>query len=247
MPGSAKCEDCGLKCPSYGLPTEGRKRWCAVCGRRHAGAQPLNPLCEDCSLKRPSYGLPSESVRRWCAGCSKLHAGARLKGRMCEHCGTLTASFGLLSEGSKRWCQTCSKRHVGAYPLHNANTRSRCEDCFLKPPSYGLPSEGTKRWCAGCSKWHIGAQSLRKQRKYAARPGRRRESSRVTTVADPVGLVDAVRRAGMGLLVPGEAGVAILYISDTRQDRRPCIGNLLWKSPATYHRLYWCLGLSCRE
>ena len=34
-----KCEDCGLKQPSYGLPSEqGKKRWCVGCSKEHAQA-----------------------------------------------------------------------------------------------------------------------------------------------------------------------------------------------------------------
>ena len=31
------CEDCGLKKPNFGLPAEGKKRWCAGCAKGHAG------------------------------------------------------------------------------------------------------------------------------------------------------------------------------------------------------------------
>ena len=30
-----KCEGCGLKQPHFGLPAEGKKRWCAGCAKRH--------------------------------------------------------------------------------------------------------------------------------------------------------------------------------------------------------------------
>ena len=33
-----KCEDCQLKQPSFGLPAEGKKRWCSGCAKGHAGA-----------------------------------------------------------------------------------------------------------------------------------------------------------------------------------------------------------------
>jgi hypothetical protein len=33
-----KCEDCQLKVPSFGLPAEGKKRWCSGCAKAHAGA-----------------------------------------------------------------------------------------------------------------------------------------------------------------------------------------------------------------
>ena len=33
-----KCEDCQLKVPSFGLPAEGKKRWCSGCAKAHAEA-----------------------------------------------------------------------------------------------------------------------------------------------------------------------------------------------------------------
>ena len=33
-----KCEGCGLKVPHFGLPAEGRARWCSGCAKGHAGA-----------------------------------------------------------------------------------------------------------------------------------------------------------------------------------------------------------------
>ena len=36
---SKKCEGCGLKAPSFGLPAEGKKkRWCSGCAKGHPGA-----------------------------------------------------------------------------------------------------------------------------------------------------------------------------------------------------------------
>ena len=33
-----KCEGCGLKVPSLGLPAEGKARWCTSCGKAQAEA-----------------------------------------------------------------------------------------------------------------------------------------------------------------------------------------------------------------
>ena len=33
-----KCEGCQLKVPSFGLPSEGKKRWCGACAKGHMGA-----------------------------------------------------------------------------------------------------------------------------------------------------------------------------------------------------------------
>eukprot|EP01051_Picozoa_sp_SAG22_P016417 SAG22_NODE_2315_length_2729_cov_75.033080_3_plen_44_part_00 len=35
------CEDCGLKMPTYGLPAEGKKRWCVGCSKQKGGAVSL--------------------------------------------------------------------------------------------------------------------------------------------------------------------------------------------------------------
>ena len=64
--------------PSFGLPAEGRRRWCGGCAKTHAGARDITSrLCEDCALRRPSLKLPSDKRARWCGGCAKAHAGAQ--------------------------------------------------------------------------------------------------------------------------------------------------------------------------
>jgi hypothetical protein len=50
--GRSKCEDCQLKKPSFGLPVEGRRRWCSGCAKRHAGAVNVaSKKCEGCQLE----------------------------------------------------------------------------------------------------------------------------------------------------------------------------------------------------
>ena len=74
----AHCEDCALRQPSFGLPAEGRTRWCGGCAKAHAGARDVtSKRCEDCALKQPGFGLPAEGRKRWCVGCAKAHAGAQ--------------------------------------------------------------------------------------------------------------------------------------------------------------------------
>jgi hypothetical protein len=86
--GSKKCEGCGLKQPSFGLPAEGKKRWCGGCAKGHKGAVNVgSKKCEGCGLKQPSFGLPSEGKMRWCGGCAKGHKGAVRAGRRCEQAG----------------------------------------------------------------------------------------------------------------------------------------------------------------
>lgn len=53
-----KCEDCALKKPSFGMPTDGKMRWCKPCSLSHPGsADVCHKLCEDCKQKSPSFGL----------------------------------------------------------------------------------------------------------------------------------------------------------------------------------------------
>eukprot|EP01051_Picozoa_sp_SAG22_P011172 SAG22_NODE_1055_length_5789_cov_3.943234_2_plen_72_part_00 len=59
------CEDCGDKQPSYGLPAEGKRRWCGGCGKQKEGAVSLKKRkkCEDCgelhvpALQRQPFAL----------------------------------------------------------------------------------------------------------------------------------------------------------------------------------------------
>ena len=64
-----KCEGCGLKHPSFGLPAEGKKQWCSGCAKVHTGAVNIrylinNKKYEGCLLKQPSFGLPAEEKKR---------------------------------------------------------------------------------------------------------------------------------------------------------------------------------------
>jgi hypothetical protein len=72
-----KCEECQLKQPTFGLPSDRTKRWCSGCAKGHAGAvNVVDKKCEECQLKIPNFGLPAEGKKRWCFGCAKGHAGA---------------------------------------------------------------------------------------------------------------------------------------------------------------------------
>ena len=74
------CEGCGPKQPYFGLPAEGRKRWCTDCAvAEGSGAVRLGKQkqCEGCGLKRAIFGLPdAERKCRWCDGCAQAHRGA---------------------------------------------------------------------------------------------------------------------------------------------------------------------------
>jgi hypothetical protein len=106
------CEGCGLKQPSFGLPADGKKRWCSDCSKAHAGVKDLiNKKCEGCDLKLARFGLP-EGKKRWCSGCAKAHVGAvDVVSKKCEGCGLKHPNYGLLSEGTrKRWCLGCAPK-----------------------------------------------------------------------------------------------------------------------------------------
>jgi hypothetical protein len=73
-----KCEDCELKLPTFGLPAEGKKRWCSGCAKAHAGAVDVgNTKCEGCLLKRARIWVPSPSdgrKRPLCTDCAPTAA-----------------------------------------------------------------------------------------------------------------------------------------------------------------------------
>ena len=123
-----KCEDCGLKVPSFGLESERKVRWCHRCSETHAGSVSLPgkvKLCEDCGLKHPNFGMvDGERKARWCSGCGKAHGAVSLrKRRQCEDCGLKVPNFGLESERKVRWCGPCAKAHGGVnYRASTANS-----------------------------------------------------------------------------------------------------------------------------
>ena len=68
----SKCEDCGQKQPSYGVPgAPGKKyRWCSECAQKHTGAVCVKgkATCEDCRQKWPTCNVPGAPGKkyRWC-------------------------------------------------------------------------------------------------------------------------------------------------------------------------------------
>lgn len=124
------CEGCSLKAPSFGLPTERKKRWCIGCAKQQSGAVSLvvRKMCEDCGIKalrRPQEGLK----KLCCASCAKRRtvvsaerSPKQLSHKVCEDCGLKQPAFGLLSEQQKRWCGTCQTAHDGAVDLKAAGT-----------------------------------------------------------------------------------------------------------------------------
>ena len=79
---SKRCEDCALKRPNFGLPAEGKRRWCAGCARGHTGAINVRTKRTP-ALKRPrasAAAAPSPSrrpvKRERGAACQLDHARA---------------------------------------------------------------------------------------------------------------------------------------------------------------------------
>ena len=66
MSAQLKCEGCGEKVACFGLPSNWKKRWCASCGKGHAGAVNVaDKKCEGCGVIAASFGLPSDGKRCW--------------------------------------------------------------------------------------------------------------------------------------------------------------------------------------
>jgi len=112
------CEDCGLKQPGHGLASDGKRRWCAGCGKAH-GAVSLQKA-PAASLKKPPKKItPLRSEMK--------KTGKRGKGK-CLRCKEHEAHFGLPTEARhteldvwlwyvanktdrvKVWCGECTAR-----------------------------------------------------------------------------------------------------------------------------------------
>ena len=64
-----KCEDCQLKQPSFGLPAEGRTRWCSGCAKAHAGAEDVTDGSNN-SSGRGTCGRPLQRNERLSAAAA---------------------------------------------------------------------------------------------------------------------------------------------------------------------------------
>ena len=146
------CEDCEKVQPTFGLPGERRKRWCAGCGRSNGAVSlSLQKVCEECRMVTASFGMPGERMRRWCSSCGKQKGAVRLsRHKMCEGCGELHASFGLPGERTKRWCAVCRKNN-GATSVPQ---QKMCVACGMMTASFTVPGERTSVWCSNCGKDH---------------------------------------------------------------------------------------------
>ena len=76
------CEDCKTKSRAWGLPSEGRKRWCAGCGVNHTGAVRVGgKKCKACHGPKPSWGEAVGAPEIWCSSCGKKNGGVICKPR----------------------------------------------------------------------------------------------------------------------------------------------------------------------
>ena len=146
--GSNKCMDCKKKQASYGFEEDGKRRWCAKCGKER-GAVSLQRMCVDCKLVQASYKVPGETSARYCGPCGKAKGGTL--DRMCKDCGKKQAHFGVPGEKAS-FCGTCA-------PIHGAfSFKVRCKTCNKRGPTHGtadqLEKKGGSRfrsWCAECA------------------------------------------------------------------------------------------------
>eukprot|EP01047_Picozoa_sp_COSAG01_P030806 COSAG01_NODE_2160_length_8268_cov_230.522830_6_plen_311_part_00 len=131
------CEDCEAKSANYGLPAQGKRRWCARCARtNHPGSCRVTKhrKCEHCGLKVPTLGLPIEGKVRWCSSCAKLHHPDARRVHMrkkCEDCHEKVPSFGLEVGAKLRWCISCARRnHPGARRTKQLGLSEGCHTGF---------------------------------------------------------------------------------------------------------------------
>jgi hypothetical protein len=116
------CKDCSAlgtkKRAAWGMPQDGKKQWCAACGRDHEGAVDLASAmraCADCNKKNASWGMPQDRKRKWCAACRRDHEGAvDLASAMCADCNKKYANWGMPQDRKRKWCATCGRDHEGA-------------------------------------------------------------------------------------------------------------------------------------
>jgi hypothetical protein len=73
------CEDCEKKAASFGLPDEGKKRWCSSCAKAHAGAVSSQFLAKPKVAAGPAGAGNGVACRFACEGCTAV-----LKNKNCE-------------------------------------------------------------------------------------------------------------------------------------------------------------------
>jgi hypothetical protein len=150
------CEECNVKCPSFGLPDEGKRRWCGGCRTKfHPDAVNLVPRAS----AHPQFEK-GEHVK--CPNCEAWMAAPtdeRVDGLICAGCdGNIWPKA---KPANKRAPQGNSDGTASNKKQKPATTREEpkktkkqqkmCEDCYMKCASYGLESDNKRRWCKNCS------------------------------------------------------------------------------------------------
>ena len=144
-----KCAEEGCeKNPSWGLPEDGKRRWCGASG--HGPAEKENVVSKRCEAEGcrtfAVFGLPEEGKKRWCGAPGHGPAEKEDVGnKRCEAEGCKTqANWGLPQEGRARWC--AAPEHGHAEKVNLLGKRCEAEGCETFA-HFGLPDEGKRRWC----------------------------------------------------------------------------------------------------
>ena len=105
------CEDCGLKTPSYGLPAERQKRWCAGCAAVEGSGAVTCIRCARAAASgtRPNLaaGQAAEAVVRWLRGGGGERGGvpgAAEDVRGLQHQGAELRAAGRAAAARRRGC-----------------------------------------------------------------------------------------------------------------------------------------------
>ena len=74
----SKCEGCGIKAPSFGLPGEGKKyRWCGGCAKGQAGAVNMHDAARPAIVKMRKAKNTAAALKKRKTKQSELRAEAR--------------------------------------------------------------------------------------------------------------------------------------------------------------------------
>lgn len=119
---TAKCADCKLKQPHYGILENGKKKrlWCVECAKKYHATEYVAFLvmCEQCTQSQASYGMKNANnsiTAKWCAPCAlNYHADIALPlNRKCiyvekdKQCASFAAS-------PSDFCKKHDPQHVGS-------------------------------------------------------------------------------------------------------------------------------------
>eukprot|EP01050_Picozoa_sp_SAG11_P023785 SAG11_NODE_4887_length_1733_cov_1.990208_2_plen_319_part_01 len=177
-----KCEDCGLKFPGFGLPSESKKRWCGTCAKAHDGAvyykswPGINSRVNRATAVQQSAAIPDGRIESRIAPPTTSAAAPidqlpqlppqlpPLAGTPAVPVGTAIAGPGVAPLSHCPRCAGGHVKHADDCPKQIARMRSLlatggrskiCEDCGRKRPTYALQTERRLRWCNDCAKKQV--------------------------------------------------------------------------------------------